>query len=90
MDMTHDPNDIKTTAFLAVFEEKLAKLIKRFKHERDKKARGEHTDLTKLKATVKEAKQLKKTVQKMRKKEGLDKPNEKSIQCPHCNGTIEL
>ena len=83
-------DDIKTTAFLGVFEEKLEKLIKRIKHERDKKQRGEHTDLNKLKATVKEDKQLKKHVKKMQERESITTKRTKDIRCPQCKHKFDL
>lgn len=78
--MSSKTEKVHTTAFLGVFEEKLEKLIKRIKHERDKKARGEHTDLAKLKATVKEAKKLKNHVKEMQEASG----KHQEITCPHC------
>jgi len=81
--------DIKITAYLGVFEEKLDRVKKRIKKMLEDRKNG-CCDTKQLKVVLSEAKSLKKHVQKMREKEGLDKPKKMSIQCPHCNGTIDI
>lgn len=81
--------DIKITAYLSVFEEKLDRLKTRIKKMLEDKKNG-CCDKKQLKAALNEAKSLKNRVKKMREKDGFDKSATKSIQCPHCNHNFEL
>lgn len=75
-------SDIKISAYVSVFEEKLTKLKKNIKKELDKDKNKRNSSF--LKQQLKEAKHLKKVAKNMKK---AAEQHEHHIVCPGCGTT---
>lgn len=78
-------DEIKSTALLPVFDQKLKNLIKRIKAELGKKKQKEPVNRKQLRAVINEARKLKRYVKAMQEKEGLFQETV-TVTCPHCSG----